>query len=209
MKKKTFVVVILLVAFVASCNRTETISEKKSFRKEFIGEKGIGVVREDFKNASFDVKQKLWIDKLEYLLNQDFDNEIRADIRVIKDFISDFGNEDKYLAFNQATIRLANNIPKEDFMLMFTSLDDYDYSGSFLGKEKVSKVFIDYIEGLKETYYLGENLNGSSIPSVARRKCSCRWCLFVPEEYVTANCDEADFGCGFLWLQSCNRTVFI
>ncbi|MFJ1378740.1 hypothetical protein ACILPE_03680 [Capnocytophaga canimorsus] len=101
----------MLVAFVASCNRTETISEKKSFRKEFIGEKGIGVVREDFKNASFDVKQKLWIDKLEYLLNQDFDNEIRADIRVIKDFISDFGNEDKYLAFNQATIRLANNIP--------------------------------------------------------------------------------------------------
>ncbi|CEN51203.1 hypothetical protein ACILD6_07405 [Capnocytophaga canimorsus] len=62
-KIKTFVVVILLVAFVASCNRTETISEKKSFRKEFIGEKEIGVVREDFKNASFDVKQKLWIDK--------------------------------------------------------------------------------------------------------------------------------------------------
>lgn len=206
MNKQFFILTGAFFCLFISCNKTQNNegknSELRELRTEFTTGKSSEEVKSSFHSVSFDTKQKLWIDKMNHLLEQDFNNEIKKNIRILKDFIENFGDKDRYEKFNDAVIQLAKMIPSEDFSLMFESLNDYDYSGNFVGKMMMPEEFITNITNLKTSYRIG----GLSDAKVAKFACRCRWCWI--EEVAgetTSNCNESHFGCGFLWLQRCNK----
>ncbi|VDG81676.1 Uncharacterised protein [Capnocytophaga ochracea] len=209
MKEKILFLTVTFLCLFISCSKTQNNdnennkNEIKDFRTEFIENKSSEEILNDFNEASFEVKQKLWIEKMDHLLKQDFNSDIKKNIKIIKDFIEDFGDKDKYQRFNEATIKLAESIPYEDFYLMFESLNDYNYSGNFIGKNKVSENFIDDIAKLKTSYYIGGYSDSNM--ATARLGCNCRWCLSELYMEPTENCTESSWGCGFLFLQSCNK----
>ncbi|WP_314235335.1 bacteriocin fulvocin C-related protein [Capnocytophaga sputigena] len=214
MKEKFLFLTVTFFCLFISCSKTQNNdnennkSEVKDFRTEFIENKSSEEILNDFNQASFEVKQKLWIEKMNHLLKQDFNSDIKKNIKIIKDFIEDFGDKDKYQLFNEATIKLAESIPYEDFYLMFESLNDYNYSGNFIGKNKVSENFIDDIAKLKTSYYIGgysdSDMTTAIPPMLTKRDCNCKWCLSELYMEPTKNCNETSWGCGFLFLQSCN-----
>lgn len=206
MSKALSILVVSFFCLFVSCSKTQNNegenSKARELRTSLVTGKSSEEIRKIFNSASFETKQTLWADKMDYLLEQEFNDEIKQNIQILKNFIKDFGNKDKYEEFNEAVIRLAELVPSDDFSLMFESLDNYNFSGDFIGKEKVSKEFITHIHSLKSSYYMGGKID----PKVARLACHCRWCWFESVAGTTTrNCDESDLGCGFLWLQSCNR----
>ena len=81
---------------------------------------------------------------------------------------------------------------------MFATLEDYNYKGAFKGKENLPEF----------TVQLKEKLEFKNNPITARQPCSCRWCLFTDRSLLGSNCTETRDGCGFLWMQSCDKCLF-
>ncbi|MDO5608204.1 MAG: bacteriocin fulvocin C-related protein [Capnocytophaga sp.] len=205
---KQFILVFATIVFFCSCEEKNEGSIRESEREQFVKDKTDDLIRQDFQSLPFDKQQELWVDKFNSLLSQDFSQEIKTNIKVLKIFVEDgFKDVEKYEQFRIATVNLASLVPKEDFVLMFNSLEDYNFSGEFSGTNQVPVAFLDYINTAEAS---SVNLYNEKINLTTKRNCNCRWCLFVDKDFLTTNCTDAgDKGCGFLWLQSCDKATFL
>lgn len=200
--------IIYTSLFLFSCNETKDLEvHSLSFREKFLVGKSEEQIRNDFNLASFEDKKKLWVEKLESLEKQNFNINIKNNISVLKNFVTHYGSleAEQYKAFGKASKELAEQVPAEDFVKMFNTLEDYKFSGKFVGRDFLSSAFNMYID---EEVGLNTPTNGMRL-SAYGKDCDCRWCFFVDKLDVSSNCDETRNGCGFLWLQSCDKVVSI
>ena len=135
---------------------------------------------------------------MEQLEKQNFSPKIKKDIIAIKDFLKNMEDRILFDKFKEASIELSKLIPKEDLAKMFATLEDYNYKGAFKGKENLPEF----------TVQLKEKLEFKNNPITAREACSCRWCLFTDRSLLGSKCTETRDGCGFLWMQSCDKCLF-
>lgn len=200
----------ILFGIVCSCNKLSSEDRHKqsksySDRQDFVQGKTEQQIKESFNALPFHQKQNLWVDKLEYLATQKFDTKIKQNILLLRDYVkNDFGDIQKIETFGEAISELSESIPTKDFISMFASLEDYHFSGDFVGKTNLSPKFSEYISSkIKEYKDTGEPIK----PIPFGKSCNCRWCLFVEKYDITSNCEKTPFGCGFLFLQSCDKAV--
>ena len=195
--KKLFVAILVGLSAV-SCSKQD-FKEKRlsSYRTEFVSNKTQEEIKANFEASSFEVKQNLWKDKLDDLLYQDIPNSIRSNIEVVRDFVEKRGEVEDFSEFKRAVIELSKSIPLEDFIQMFTSLENYDYTNEFKGTTPVPDSFRKYIEE--------DIVEKKPLPSYG--DCTCRWCLFIDKSFFSSRCKETKYGCGFLFLQSCTKSL--
>ncbi len=103
--------------------------------------------------------------------------------------------------FNSA-LALARITPKEDFIDMFCSLENYTYNNKFYGSEISNEIINDLI---KDRTLVFES-NKTNNLSFKKKSCTCKWtCFLYP--ITNNNCEETPNGCGLLWLQSSTGAV--
>ncbi len=169
----------------------------QSLRAKFLEGKTYDQVLADFNKLDDTEKTALWVEKMDQLLNVDLPKENKVVISEIRDMLLKNGFTSKVEGFVDIAIKLAKLTPLEDFVKMIESLDDYKYENKFIGSTDVPENIINDIM----------NINNTQINiSVARVPCSCRWCIGFGDHTYT-DCTHSEYGCGFLWFQSCTKGV--
>jgi hypothetical protein len=134
-------------------------------------------------NLSAENRQHIWLSKLSQLQSQNLPEIIAEKVDRAITLIKNDGlvmTED----LSEAIAYLEGNIPNDHLLHMFSIVNDYDYEGDF-NRELDTKAFFS-----------------SSLTT--KGDCSCRWCIGAIDG-THGDCDETGSGCGFLWIQSCNR----
>ena len=198
--------VIGTLFFVASCkdstadvtlSNTDAVVSSK--RLEFTKGKNMDVIKDDYRRLSEDKKKELWVDKLHQIQSQPLSPEQLTLVQELETEVTRNGSE--FLMENEKIraigLRLAAITPRENFVQMFSSLEDYKYSGG--SKTGVCNECIADMQT--------ENVRN---PLGTRSKpCNCNWtCDSVPGS-STSNCEPTGSGCGFLWLSSCRKRACI
>lgn len=105
----------------------------------------------------------------------------------------------------EIAIAIAEITPREDFIQMFESLDKYEFTGSFQGKE----ICLECIEDMESYSRELSTIQAASFRSGDKANCNCRWTCSFMETFFggdsTTDCEKTDTGCGFLWTQSCTE----
>ncbi|POS00558.1 hypothetical protein Q361_1613 [Flavobacterium croceum DSM 17960] len=175
------------------------LGNAQNLRTEFLKGKTHKEAVVAYNKLSEGEQKKLWLEKIEQLLSLSLPNEHKNYISKIKNSIEQGVNRDQSKEFLQNIVNLAKITPMKDFGMMFETLEDYKFYGKFIDTKAVPETIIIDLANL--------NLfTDASTSSVARGDCSCRWCLFHDGQTGT-NCNRTSYGCGFLWMQSCNQCV--
>lgn len=201
---KIFIItVIISSAALFSCTREENSNPSEIDRSEFLVGKNSDEIRTSFRELSVDDKFALWDNKLEQLLTQklptnqlDLIKELKVEMNNVRT-----GNQNR---FQEIAINLAETIPEQDFILMFSNLSDYKFSGKFNSKTFSPNYVIEDLRNLKLHF---EKANNHDLNNSVSKKpeCSCRWSCWMTGGQSTGNCIKTDGGCGFLLIQDCTH----
>lgn len=220
--KLTSAIAFLLALFsVLSCRQNESISDKK---RNDLSLKSELEQKKIFMNLDTDSKIKLWTSKLDQIKSQDISDEQKRLISKISDELSKMNNDnfDGQKLFGYA-IKMAQITPEDEFIRMFSTLSDYkinknSYDDLAVGpnskistKSNIESDLINYLSKIKESkikFNETQNKNNDISTTSIRKDCNCRWtCMFYTPGGTNDDCRNTDSGCGFLWLQECNRFV--
>lgn len=196
----------LVLLSLFSCKNEGNIIEtnQTDYRTDFISGKTQGEIRDEFSSLPQEKQKMLWISKLSDLEKQEFNLSIKNNISALKNFIGEDFSYQKKGEFLKAVVDLGKIIPYEDFYLMFGVLDNYPFTGSFVGNKKIPQRFLHSFEEEFENY---EN-SKDGLELSALSDCTCRWCIVFDDiGKKSSNCRETRFGCGFLFLQSCDSKM--
>ena len=196
-------VLVLSITLFNSCqneNKTDDEIVNTNLRKEFLEGKNYTKVKSNFSDLSVNAKTDLWNEKLIQLQNQDFPVELERLINSLRIELKKTNKDTKIIS--DLAVEIAKIIPEEDYIKMFTELNDYTYSGEFLGKRKVSQEIINGLKTLRYNY----NSQSADGASKLRPDCNCNWTCHLYGESNT-NCKVTSSGCGFLWAFNCENHV--
>lgn len=219
--KKTILSVMAIVAigiafFIYSCNKeassnqingnnlkVATVSKRLELIKRY-GDDKTNLKNEFGKLSSAD-KMAIWLDKLNSLSNQDLPTEHKS---LIISLTTELQKEQRDVAtVSTYAIKLAKITPEEDFNKMFAEIEDYKYSGRFIGTTPVNESILKDLGDLSN--YGGLVYSGSSdVIDPKLPDCNCRWtcegCSGGGQGDIGTKCNKTFNGCGFLWLTYCN-----
>lgn len=160
-----------LIVFIACPkeNNTDLANTSTKFRAKFLEGKDYTKIKNDYSILLKKEKVELWNEKLEQLLNQNLPVENKILIRQLKREL----NKEVFASveISQIAINLAKITPEEDFLRMFSDLNDYNYTGKFKGINKVSdKILMDLISINPDFQSkIMSNAKTNSVP------CNCDW----------------------------------
>jgi hypothetical protein len=154
-------------------------------------------LKDNYRSLPDNEKKELWIDKIHQIQTQS--KSLTTEQLIIisnmeKELIqpnSSFSMENEVL--KGLGIKLASITAREDFLNMFSSLENFTYKGFNSNKQVCLECINDTENEVKNI----KSLNTRTLP------CTCRWnCPDGPGKQ-TSNCGQTSIGCGFLWLQRC------
>ena len=184
--KKIILALIAIVTFSFAGNA-------QNLRANFLKGKSQQQIVETFDKLTTNEKDALWLEKVNQMITQKLPSENLNLLQKVKTFISQKNIEGiKEVASNLGLIT-----PEIDFLKMFESLEDYNYSGKFVGSTRVSDLILIDLKTLGSP---------STNQNTGKMHCSCRWCIGMGD--VGSNCSGGGgYGCGFLWLQECTHCI--
>lgn len=202
MKNKFFYLSALVCAFfliALSCKQSASEEIASSKRLELTKGKSIEVLKANYMSLSTQTKKELWIEKVQQLLTQTLPSPQFTLIKELETELlkndCDFTSFANNVKIQDIGIRLASITPREDFLKMFVSLDNYYYKNAFIGKEICS----DCIKDMEsDSRNIGKTLQ------TRLADCNCNWTCGSATT-TTSNCSPTSLGCGFLWLGSCRQ----
>lgn len=191
--------ITLSFLLMQGCQKEEIQHERNSVGRETILlNSGYLNQKEAFSTLSPNEKKNIWIDKLEHLLSLSLPIEHLNYIGALKAELVALDGHQSSQRIVEIGVSLANITPREDFLLMFASLVDYDFKNSFIGSESCSECISDM---LSESQQGNQNL-------AKRKSCNCSWtCDSYSGVDSTSDCEETETGCGFLWLFRCRERI--
>jgi hypothetical protein len=161
-------------------------------------------IKQEFFNLKFKDQKGLWISKLKQVLTTEInqDQKIHINSLVLElEKITDL-KELKSSTVQGLAIEIVKITPKEDLLSMFTNLRNFEPSiHSYL------EVCHECLESLVNDWDNGEPIFENNERMMA--KCNCKWTCNINfttmDNKVTTDCTSTDRGCGFLFVQSCNK----
>lgn len=185
---KHFFVFFIFCSVFFSCTNKADHENPRTLLLKFTDEQQI---KSEFQKLPKDMQINVWKDKLQNLLSQDLPKEHLALINQLMELLNsqvfDFSNQE----MRAIAINLLKITPREDMVLMFEKIQNYEYKGQFIGKEICSACIKDI-----ETPPVSLKDSPNSLP-----RCNCYWtCL---SSAGTGGCEATSDGCGFLGFQSC------
>jgi hypothetical protein len=217
MKKYTFyfLLVICTSFFLTSCkdsvaditlaNQETTLAVSPTTRLELMKIQDMNVLKTTYRVLSQDKQKEFWLDKLRQVESQKLSSE---QIVLIKELEVELSRSGSIFAKENAKVKqiglsLASITPKEDFIRMFATLDDYRFDPSNSHTDICSECISDM---LSDTTIATVTTNS---PTLRVNECNCRWTCDWGTGCSTGLCAGTGSGCGFLWLGSCGRRAII
>jgi hypothetical protein len=201
--------VSITAVFIACTKETDSQNSRNNtnLRESFLKNKDFSTVKSDFNLLDKKSKINLWNEKLNQLIEQDLPIESK---NLIKKLITELNKvETNSKAISEIAVSLAKIIPEDDFVKMFTELNDYKFERKFKGTNMVRKEVIEELNTLNSKLTMDVLYVQSSPKATAKAKdCNCSWTCDSTVGGSTSNCKETQSGCGFLWAFSCDRRVF-
>lgn len=193
---------ICVFASLASCKQnSDTPSAQNldnlssNIRAKFALNKTIDQVKDDYRSLPIEQQKALWLDKIKQIKTQTLSVKQIELINQLQKILTTCGDEFKSSNsdFAKIGISLASITPKEDFLHMFATLDNYNYV-----KNQNIEICSECIIDLENSNTVTNNTNFRS----SNVSCNCKWtCGWAGR--TSSNCDRTDTGCGFMWLTSC------
>ena len=193
----TFISMIAVIIAI-SCNRNaenpttlNASTQVSNFRINFSRNKTQAVLKDDYRSLTISKQKELWLDKLNQIKTQTLSSKQLNLINELEIVIS--GKDDEFISSNQKIknlgIDLALITPREDFIQMFSSLENYIPNTGIS-----TEICNECISDLKNESIISDK----SKVSFRLGGCNCKWtCGWGP--YVSSsNCTPTDTGCGFL-----------
>jgi hypothetical protein len=186
------------LVFAIACRENAADSTLPNKRLEFIKGKNMDVLKSDYRSLADDVKKELWVDKIHQIQSQ-AKSLSEEQLAIIKELEVELTrNGSKFTIDNEILrnlgVKLASIMPREDFLNMFATLDNYKLDNS----NKLNPVCEECIIDIQNEVSIINSLNTRAIP------CSCKWTCGSGVK-TTSNCNATSIGCGWLWLQSCKQ----
>lgn len=192
----TLVCALFLIALSCKQNSSEEIVSSK--RLELTKGKSIEVIKANYMSLSTQTKKGLWIEKVQQLLTQTLPSPQFTLIKELETELlrndCDFTSFANNVKIQDIGIRLASITPREDFLKMFVSLDDYYYKNGFIGKEICDECIKDMES---------ESRNIEKTLQTRSADCNCKWTCGWGPGGSTKNCTVTQTGCGFFWMTAC------
>lgn len=98
-------------------------------------------------------------------------------------------------------------MPEEDFLRMFTTLEDYNFKGTFTGRTKVSSEILNDLKSLNYNYESNSIKSSPLSRGMGLKDCNCNWTCGLYAGGSTSKCKTTTSGCGFLWAFDCESRV--
>lgn len=126
--------------------------------------------------------------RISYFLTQNFPDK---ELEIMRDLSRELskGENRSMSKVSKSAKELAVIIPETDFLIMFNTMKNYQYSGAYIGTTKVSPKIYDGLEYAK----IGQKKDPGDLP------CTCKWLCST----AGTNCTASEDGCGFLWMYPC------
>ncbi len=199
----TFAVILT----VSSCKKDTQFVEdlSKIDRIEFLSSNSSSQIKSTFLQLNFNDRKILWLSKFDQLINSELPVEHRNLIIELK---SEYSKSTSHISlikgnFRNIALKLAEITPRADFLLMFTTLNDYYFSGSFISTE-ICETCITEIKNELTLEFYNRIIKDSFKVSQELENCNCRWtCGDQHGACTTNNCKATEYGCGFAWLSPC------
>lgn len=189
----------------SSCDQVDQndFQFERNNRVEFLKDKPKSQVVSEYLLLTTLEKKELWLSKLNHTLSSDLSQKqqylIQELIQEIQSVTtpSDFYKEE----IRQLALELAHEMDSIDFIGVFSTLNDYKVQNSG------NAVCLDCINSLE-----GDWKNSTIVYRILHDEeplCNCKWTcggVLGPEvKCTTETCKETSAGCGFLWLQTCEK----
>jgi hypothetical protein len=205
----SFILCFTATTIISGCSINEdTPNIEIDSRLVFIDGKTDLEIKEGFFNLDFEGQKELWISKLHQVLTTSIDQDQKDYINIL---VSEFekSNNIQDLKSNRIqviAIEIAKITPKEDLISMFTNLRNFEPSNS-----SAFEVCNECLDSLIEDWDSDNEIFETSAKTMA--KCNCKWtcgvCFCSMDVKITSDCTATSSGCGFLWLQSCEKRDYI
>lgn len=197
----SLIVISFILAFSCSTENSEDIKKNNSIsnlRKTTFENLVYNEMKAKYISLNISSKANLWIEKIDQILSQEIETENRNLILELKKELYKYDNLD-YKKIKNIGIKLAKNMPEQQFLDMFYSLDNYRHK-NYLGKKGASNSLIYEIESSTMSF------SNSKLPQQYLIDCSCEWtCDDTCPNGVTTKCNPTITGCGFLWAYECEH----
>jgi hypothetical protein len=207
MNKLLSLMLVLNIITIASCvdNRLSKTFDLSINRSEFVSMNEISQQKEIFETLSFENQRNLWLSKLEQIHRSGIGNKQQKIISEITKILIESESVDMFLddaRVKKYVVKLAEITPKDDFIMMFETLDDYSFSSSRFSMHQPDPIFVMQVfQEINSTERQSILIKKSDLPS-----CNCGWtCGDSFSQCTHSNCEQTRYGCGFLWLQSCKK----
>lgn len=197
---KTIVKFAIMALLIVSCSSEDSNNSNQNYkistlRANLTENKTISEIKEKYSSIVSEDKISVWQDKLEQLKSLDLPSENLILINELSKELKNYNVSKEIDGINAIAKSLANITPIEDYVKMFASLENYQFTDKFEG----SAMAIDYFDSFEVKNDFEFKLESSTSK---RPDCNCRWtCGEVSGSH--SNCNETSIGCGFLWLGSC------
>lgn len=189
----------------SSCDQIEQndFQFEKDFRVEFLNDKPKSEVLSDYLELNALEKKELWLSKLDHTLSGELSKKQRFLIlELVLELKSITTPEDFYKEeIRKLALELALEMDAIDFVGVFATLKDYrvQNAGNLVCLDCISSLESDWKDsGIDYRIFHEEE------PA-----CNCKWTcggILGPDvQCTTKDCKETSAGCGFLWLQSCEK----
>lgn len=172
-------------------------------RVEFLKDKPKSQVVSEYLLLTTLEKKELWLSKLNHTLSSDLSQKQRFLIQELIQEIqsvttpSDFYKEE----IRQLGLNLVREMDSIDFIGVFSTLNDYEVQNSG------NAVCLDCISSLEGDWKYSNIVY--RILNEEEPSCNCKWTcggvLGTEVKCTTKTCKETSAGCGFLWLQTCEK----
>jgi hypothetical protein len=204
MKQNSFYLASLIILctffFAVSCEKSpvDATASNPNQRLEFIKGKTMPVLKADYSKISSNDAKNLWVNKLQQIQTQSLNDMQR---QLIQDLQTELLQQNSLFRLENEKIReiaiqLATVTPREAFLQMFESLENYNYNGS----NTSTAICEECVTDLRN--YKPVNL---PIVDIEQRApvCNCRWTCDWYSLSPTRDCRLTMQGCGFFWLSTC------
>jgi len=192
----------IVAIIVTGCSNEETNNSEESYkisalRANLIENKTISEIKTDYATTLTSDKVAIWQDKLEQLKSLDIPSENIKLIDNLSKELQNYNTSKEIGKINAIAEKLANITPVKDYIKMFASLENYQFTGKFEGDIMAIEYFNTF--KIKNTFEISSISSTSKTPD-----CNCRWTCDEHNSGVSnTDCIETSIGCGFLWLGSC------
>jgi hypothetical protein len=205
----SFILYLTTNAIISGCSVNEDSPNIEiDPRLVFIDGKTDLEIKEGFSNLDFEGQKEIWISKLKQVLKTSIGQDQKEYINIL---ISEFEKSNKIQDLKSKRIQviaieIAKITPKEDLHSMFTNLRNFEPS-NFSAPE----ICNECLDSLIEDWDSDNEIFETNARIMA--KCNCKWtcgvCFCSMDIKITSDCTATSSGCGFLWLQSCEKRDYI